>query len=65
MLNRLAFLLWKESQKQNYDWEAIFVDVTIVILQISNILMNYGISQSIRQAYTVEVNLREKLLEEE
>ena len=53
------------NDNSEYDWQTKALDISIIMLQISSIVMSYGISQSIRQAYTAEVNLREQMQKEQ
>ena len=54
----MAFAFDQEDYFLN-EWTMRAVDITLILMQISNILMNFGISYSIRQAYVAETNIKE------
>lgn len=44
----------------DWSWDDRFLDIMLILMQIANLVMNFGISMSIKRAYSAEVKKRSK-----
>ncbi len=48
------------AKAKDFDWDDRFLDIMLILMQIANLVMNFGISMSIKRAYSAEVKKRNK-----